>query len=258
MKVSQEALDDVDRYLRNHDHLDLEDFRVEFTGTKRNIERYVRLRPELKILEVGCGTGWFPILMRLEGYDCEGLEISWQLRDKADSVARKWGLPSSGIRLGNIEDAEIGTLAYDVIVCNAVFEHVEDWKLGLHRVTRALRPGGVLLFSSTNKFSLISGEYRFPLYGWLPDKARYALRRLMQGSEIMKLGVDFHQFRHGQLRRAFQDLGYTVIHDRVDMKEPSDVQNLTKRSLLKLARRNKLVKTLALTFSPATVFTCVK
>jgi hypothetical protein len=32
-----------------------------------------------------------------------------------------------------------------------------------------------------NKFSLKSGEYAFPLYGWLPNSLRYKLRIAGQG-----------------------------------------------------------------------------
>ena len=76
------------------------------------------------------------------------------------------------IALGNIEDTEIGTAQYDVIIASNVFEHVELWREGLRKIAVALKPGGLLFFESTNKFSFTSGEYSaFPLYGfygWLP------------------------------------------------------------------------------------------
>jgi SAM-dependent methyltransferase len=256
MEIYREALPEIDRYLAGK-QVNLEHFRAEYEGTKKNIELYTKLRPGMRILEIGCGTGWFPVMAQLEGYACEGLEISWQLKEKADAVARENGLTNSGIRLGNIEEEDIGDEIYDVIVCNSVFEHVEKWRLGLSRVHKALKPGGVFIFSSTNKFSFTSGEHWWPLYGWLPDQARYSLRKMLQGPDIMKLGIDFNQFRYGLLRKAFKDLGYTIVHDRVEMKPPSAVTGW-KRVGLQLAHNSKLLKWLMLTFNPATVFTCVK
>src|SRR5207244_2759559 len=81
---------------------------------------------------------------------------------------------------------------------------------GIGRIFRALKPDGVFYFTSTNKFSLVSGEYNFPLYGWLPDRWRYALRTRRQGEDIMNLGIDFNQFTFPQLRRFFRKTGFRV------------------------------------------------
>lgn len=257
MQVHKEALPDVDRFLQMHGGYGLSHFRSEYEAILRNIGDYKELRPGLKVLEVGCGTGWFPVAMQLDGYDCEGVEISWQLKEKADQMARESGLESSGIRVGNIEEEDIGENRYDVIVCNSVFEHIENWRLALQRVHRALKPGGVFLFSSTNKFSFTSGEHWFPLYGWLPDGMRYGLRKMFQGPQIMKLGIDFNQFRYPLLRAEFEKLGFTTIHDRIDMKDPEQFTGV-KRLVFRLAKASGLFKSLVLTFNPATLFTCVK
>ena len=168
------------------------------------------------MLEVGVGTGWFPILCKKKGLRCKGIEISRQLVEYAHEYGGRYGIEPD-IELGNIEETEIGESRYDVIIATSAFEHVERWREGLGKIHRALRPGGLFYFYSTNKFSFRSGEFDFPLYGWLPDAWRYRLRVSRQGEEIMKLGIEFNQFTFPQLRRAFRELGYTTVYDRLDL-----------------------------------------
>jgi SAM-dependent methyltransferase len=257
MEIYQESIPDIERYIRNHNQ-GLEYYRPQFDGMRDNLERFYKIEAgKTKILEIGCGTGWVPIFFRREGFDCEGLEISWQLRDYADKQAREIGLDSSGIRVGNIETDEIGENRYDVIMANQVFEHVEHWRPALKKVYNALRPGGAFQFSSTNKFCLVSGEHWFPFYGWFPDKPRYALRRMFDGPEIMKLGIDFNQFRYPLLERVFKEIGYSKVYDRVDHKEPSEFTGM-KSLVLSAAKNVGIVRSIVRTFDQATVITCIK
>ena len=257
MEVHQDPIPDIERYIRNHDQ-GLEYYLPQYDGTVRNIEFFYQItRGQTRMLEIGCGTGWLPILARLDGIECDGLEISWQLRDYAEKQAKGAGLTTSGIRLGNIERDDLGDNVYDIIVANSVFEHVEYWRPALAKVYRALRPGGLFQFSSTNKFSFVSGEHWWPLYGWLPDQCRYKLRQILQGEEIMKLGIDFNQFRYPLLRREFKKLGYSQIYDRYEMKKPADFTGV-KSATLAVLKSSSIVKHTALAFDPATVFTCIK
>lgn len=257
MESYQEVIPDIERYLKLHNH-ELEYYRPQYDGTIANIKPFYHIkRGTTKMLEIGCGTGWLPVLARLDGIECEGLEISWQLRDRAEELAQRAGLSTSGIRLGNIEKDDLGENRYDIVIANSVFEHVEHWELGLQRVYRALRPGGLFQFSSTNKFSFTSGEHWWPLYGWLPDQGRYKLRQMLQGPEIMKLGIDFNQFRYPLLRSTFERIGFSRILDRVDMKQPENFTG-AKKAILQAAKSSSVLKKLALTFDPATVVTCIK
>ena len=165
---------------------------------------------------------------------------------------------SPQIELGNAEETDLGAEVYDVIFGQSVWEHIEHWELATEKVYRALKTGGVFVFSSTNKFSLTSGEYAFPLYGWLPDRWRYRLRVARQGAEVMKLGIDFNQFRYPQLRRVFRRIGFSRIYDRVELSRPEETSTPLRRIVVQAAKASSLIKAIALTFADATVFVCVK
>jgi SAM-dependent methyltransferase len=253
---TDECLSDVVRYIDTKRHLSLDDMLPEYEGYLRILRRFGHLTPETRILEIGTGTGWFPLLCKRAGLRCKGLEISQQLIDYARDFGRQNGIEAD-IELGNIEKTDIGDCAYDAVFANSVFEHIEKWRIALQRVYRALKPGGVFFFTSTNKFSLISYEYPMPLYGWLPDQWRYRLRISRQGPDIMKLGIDFNQFTYWQLRRAFREVGFSHIYDRI---ESVDLDHFFswRKALLKMAKSTPLLKEPILTFCDATLFVCIK
>ena len=208
------------------------------------------------MIEIGTGSGSFPILCKLSGLQCEGLEISPQLVEHA----HKWGKDLGAepdIRLGNLEDEDLGENVYDVIIASSVFEHVEFWRPGLEKLYRALKPGGALFFESTSKWSIKSGELPpMPCYGWLPNWARYGLRKMIHGRDIMKLGIDFHQFTYIGLRRAFKQIGFSQCHDIVDIRSGTNTGRTA--PLLNAAHRSRLVREPLLLLLEATTFVCIK
>lgn len=258
MKVYREELSDVTRYLDKRGGRPLQEWVPQYENLLRVVGRIRPVETSHRMLEVGTGTGWFPILCKKNGLFCKGLEISPQLVEFAREYGRLNGVEPD-IELGNLEESNLGSNVYDTIICSSVFEHVEDWRHGLAVVHKALKPGGVLFFESTNKFSLTSGEYpEFPLYGWLPNWARYALRKRVHGPDIMKLGIDFHQFRYGQLRAEFRKLGFSRILDRVDLADPEHMPPGRRRTVLQWCRRSSVAKNTVLTFFEMTTFLCQK
>jgi len=183
----------VDEYVKQQSRIGLEDLEYQFENTIKRISKFKRIDSDTRILEVGTGSGWFPILCKKSGIFCEGLEICSQFVEYGKTFGKKYGIEPN-IKLGNIEEADIGISKYDIVIALSTFEHVEHWQKGIQRIYDALKPSGLFYFYSTNKFSLRSGEYPFPFYGWLPNTWRYRIRIVRQGEDIMKLGVDFNQF----------------------------------------------------------------
>lgn len=257
MEVYQEELSDVCRYIDNNRHLTPRDHEATFESYLRRVSAFIKLDRSAQILEIGIGTGWFPILCKARGLSCKGIDISPQLVEYARECGRKCGVEPD-VEVANIETYKLGRNQFDLIFASSVFEHVENWRDALSKVYDALKPGGVLFFESTNKFSLTSGEFHFPLYGWLPDTWRYRLRIARQGPEIMKLGIDFNQFTYPLLRRTFRKLGFKQIHDRVTLAKPDAIVARWKRLPVRLAKRFQLLRAPVLLFSDVTTFVCVK
>lgn len=259
MRVYHEPIREMDRYIANFGDYELADKIPDYNRYFSYVGNLRKVNAADRILEVGTGTGWFPLLCKLNGLQCKGLEISPQLVELAMQVGKRNNIVPD-IELGNVEDGKIGVAQYDIIIASSVFEHVEHWRSGLAKIYAALKPGGVLFFESTNKFSFQrSGEYgRVPLYGWLPDAARYRLRKAVHGPEIMELGIDFNQFTHGALRREFKKLGFRKILDIVDMVDINRLSAL-KQAVTRACRAFPPFRFLLLTFvMPSTAFVCQK
>ena len=257
MEIHQEELSDVQRYVERHKDIPLDQKEHDFDVLLRYIQRFRKIDSSLKMLEVGTGMGWVPIICKKRGWNLKGLEIAPGLIEAGREYGRRNGYEPDLI-LGNIETFDLGENIYDVIICNSVFEHVENWQPGLARVYKALKPGGHLFFESTSKWSLTSGEYNMPCYGWMPNWMRYRFRMAVQGADIMKNGIDFHQFTYPGLRSHFKKLGFRQIHDRVALVDPAQVNHSTKRRVLEICKKNALVKNIVLTFFEVTTFVCVK
>jgi 2-polyprenyl-3-methyl-5-hydroxy-6-metoxy-1,4-benzoquinol methylase len=256
MQIHYEVLGDVSRYLEVRKHVRLEDKEEQFNSYLRCVSRFKAIDFSSRMLEIGTGLGWFPLLCQMKGLSCKGLEISPALIEHAKELGRSYGL-TPDIELGNIEETDLGESKYDVIIAASVFEHVEYWQPALKKVARALKPGGVLFFESTNKFGLTSGEFWFPLYGWFPDSLRFRMRTIFQGDDIMKLGIDFNQFTYPQLSNAFKTAGFSAVIDRLELADVLQMPPL-KRLPLTLAKRFRLLGWPILTFSQNTIFVCVK
>ena len=132
--------------------------------------------------------------------------------------------------------------------------------MAIKKTFDALKPGGLFYFYSTNKLSLVSGESAFPFYGWLPDKWRYWIQRKRAGEDIMKLGIDFNQFNHFELKCFFVTMGFSKVYDQFEVLDANNLINPTwrKRAILRMIQRFNPFKLIALVFSPGTLFICIK
>ena len=256
MEIHNNELTDVNRYLEKRGSIRLDRMEDRYQSLMRCLNVVKPVTPETRMLEVGTGTGLFPIWCATRRLNCKGLEISPQLVAHARKIAAEEGVEIDMI-LGNLEDHVMPPGQFDVVVAVSLFEHVQNWRRGLHQIYSWLGPGGLLLFESTNKFSLTSGEYpKLPLYGWLPNFARYQFRQIVQGRDIMQLGIDFHQFTFGGLRKAFREIGFSQIYDRADLADAS--AGGIKGRILAGAKESRVVRGLFLTFVDTTLFVCVK
>jgi SAM-dependent methyltransferase len=104
------------------------------------LERAMPLRGA-KVLDVGCSEGGFTELMLHKGADALGLE--------PDSDAAREALDKQlPVELVSFENFVGGEEAYDAIVFNDVFEHMQDPVLVLERSCRLLKDNGIILINA--------------------------------------------------------------------------------------------------------------
>jgi len=111
-----------------------------------------------RLLEIGCGEGFFLRAAEDAGFAVKGLEFSdYGLRGQHPELLGK-------VRFGDAFaalDAMIAeAAAVDVCVMEHVLEHVADPEGLLARLPRLLRPGGVVAITVPNDFSPVQAEAR--------------------------------------------------------------------------------------------------
>ncbi|MFY0512721.1 class I SAM-dependent methyltransferase [Streptomyces anulatus] len=115
-----------------------------------DLEPYVRLAEELgarRVLDIGCGTGVFALLLADRGIEVVGVDPA---RASLDVARAKPG--GDRVRWIHGDTAALPPLRVDLVTltANAAQEIVDpgDWEATLHGAYEALRPGGQLVFET--------------------------------------------------------------------------------------------------------------
>jgi len=103
-----------------------------------------------RLLEVGCGFGYFLDVAFEQDFDVAGLEFN---PFAVDRLRRKDAFP---ILSGALENTELEPGGYDAVVMFDVIEHLRDPFGALTRVHRSLAPGGILVVSTVDAESAMS------------------------------------------------------------------------------------------------------
>lgn len=102
-------------------------------------------RTDLRILEVGCGTGW--MVSRLLTYgDVTGTDLS----DEVLAIAQQ-ATPGARFVAGDFMTVDLPRASYDAVVTFEVLSHVMDQPAFFTRIAELLKPGGQLMLSTQNR-----------------------------------------------------------------------------------------------------------
>ena len=122
-----------------------------FPPFKRTVEKAIvnlNFLPNRRLLDVGCGSGEFLVMMRDLGWQVQGIEPDGQ----AAKIAReKFGLR---VEACTLEEAKIPVGSFDVITVLHVLEHVPDPQKLIQECSQALQPEGRLVIVVPNLESL--------------------------------------------------------------------------------------------------------
>lgn len=117
---------------------------------RRDLDAYLRLAEELdarKVLDIGCGTGVFALLLAERGRDVTGVDPALASLDvaraKPGADRVRW-IHGDATALPPME-ADLATMTANVA---QQIVAPDDWRRTLHGTFEALRPGGTLVFET--------------------------------------------------------------------------------------------------------------
>jgi len=111
---------------------------------KHRIRFFHGVKTSGKLLDIGCGMGYFLHACRLAGYDVEGMDIS---HDSAAYVINTLGIP---VTVGVVDDVEYPPESFDIVTMWHFLEHARQPVQYLQKVRRWLKPDGILVVDVPN------------------------------------------------------------------------------------------------------------
>ncbi len=105
-------------------------------------------RPEMEILEFGCGTGSTAIAHAPYVKHIRATDISPKMIDIAEAKARTAGVDNVTFETVTIEDLDVSRGSLDAVLGLSILHLLEDREAAIARVYDMLKPGGVFVSST--------------------------------------------------------------------------------------------------------------
>jgi 2-polyprenyl-3-methyl-5-hydroxy-6-metoxy-1,4-benzoquinol methylase len=107
-----------------------------------------------KLLDIGCGTGYFPAYMKRKGYEAVGVEV--------DEKARNFASKEFGLTVHSPDEFLNNGLGqkFDVITLWHVLEHLDDFNNYIEKMLEHLEKDGSLVIALPNCSSLDARFYK--------------------------------------------------------------------------------------------------
>jgi 2-polyprenyl-3-methyl-5-hydroxy-6-metoxy-1,4-benzoquinol methylase len=156
--------DEIGRYYQSLDYISHSDTRKGLMNKLYHLGRMFMLKKKhgmvkrassgKNLLDIGCGTGYYPGYMKKKGYQVTGVEID----PKARAFARsEFGIPvhSPDEFLNHKVEGK-----FDVITLWHVLEHLDNFDLYLEKMLDHLAPGGALVIALPNCSAYDARHYK--------------------------------------------------------------------------------------------------
>jgi tRNA (cmo5U34)-methyltransferase len=165
----------------------------------------LELRPGMRFVELGCGSGWLTRFVARHGLDAHGYDISPQMIEIAREQADAEGV-AAHFDVADYEALDLGR-SFDACLTYDALHHSERPELVLASAHRALKRGGSVLVSEPNWKQRFQGrgaanEYGTTELGYSPR----ALKRMLGAAGF----TDIRRF-HNNRKRLFSNAPSDVL-----------------------------------------------
>ena len=126
-----------------------------------------------KILDLGCGAGWYTAELRSRGADVLPVDL-----DPGELALA--GAPPEGSLVADAADLPLENNTIDAVLCSNLLEHCSRAPVVIDEIARILKPGGWAYVSWTNWYSPWGGHLYAP-YHFLGPRLGCWLHDLIHG-----------------------------------------------------------------------------
>lgn len=153
-------------------------------------------RPDMEVLEFGCGTGSTALLHAPHVHHIRAVDCSSKMIQIAQGKADAAGVNNVTFEQGTIEDLEAGDQSFDAVLGLSILHLLDDKEAAIARVHRMLKPGGVFVSST----ACIAEKMKF--FKWIAPIGQFL--RLIPPVQV---------FSRRELMDSLTAAGFTIDHE---------------------------------------------
>ncbi len=164
-------------------------------------------RPDMEVLEIGCGTGSTAILHAPHVKHIQAIDVSSKMIEIARRKADADNIENITFQRSTVDDFGAPDGSYDAVLALSVLHLLEDRNAAIAKVHRLLKPGGIFVSSTVclgdsmlRFITLIAPIGRF--FGLLPLVKAFTPREM--ADSITDAGFDIdHHWQPGKGKAVF-------------------------------------------------------
>ena len=118
------------------------------------IEKHLPEGGSLRILDVGCGPGFFPIILGREGHSVTAVDYTEAMLDQARENCSRYGVEAVFERM-DAQHLEFDDDSFDVVISRNLVWDLESPRDAYREWLRVVRPGGKLMVFDGNHYLYI-------------------------------------------------------------------------------------------------------
>jgi ubiquinone/menaquinone biosynthesis C-methylase UbiE len=111
---------------------------------------------DIQILDAGCGAGLLSREVLSRGYEINAMDYSIGMLERARSLCDGDGRQGLRLAQADVEAVPFKDSTLDVVFCLGVVSYLRSIEKSLQELSRILKPNGTLIFTTLNKWSLVS------------------------------------------------------------------------------------------------------
>lgn len=165
------------------------------------------LRPEMEVLEFGCGTGSTAIAHAPHVKHIQAIDVSSKMLEIAQGKADAKKIGNISFELSNIDEFSVPAQTFDAVLALSILHLLKNKEEVVSKVHRMLKPGGIFV---TSTICLGDTKMRFIRFvapigkalGLLPVLRVFTVRDLVDSLTRAGFTID-HQWQPGKSSAVF-------------------------------------------------------
>ena len=105
-------------------------------------------KPDMHLLEIGCGTGSTAILHAPHVQHIHAVDISSAMLDIAREKTQKQNIENISFECSTVADLDVANESYDMVLALSVLHLLQDKEAAIRKMYQTLKPGGLFVTST--------------------------------------------------------------------------------------------------------------